>query len=64
MLEKTDLNVKLAKVDATEHKKIGEKYDVKGFPTLKFFKNGVVTEYNGGRTDISIVNWLKKKVSA
>jgi len=48
MLEKTDLNVKLAKVDATEHKKIGEKYDVKGFPTLKFFKNGVVSEYNGG----------------
>ena len=48
MLEKTDLNVKLAKVDATEHKKIGEKYEVKGFPTLKFFKNGVVSEYNGG----------------
>ena len=28
----------IAKVDATEHKKIAERFAVKGFPTLYFFK--------------------------
>lgn len=28
----------LAKVDATEQKKLGERFAVKGFPTLFFFK--------------------------
>lgn len=54
-------NVKLAKVDATEQKKIAEKFEVKGFPTLKYFKNGKATEYGGGRSESEIVDWLKKK---
>jgi protein disulfide-isomerase A1 len=53
--------VKLAKVDATEHKNAGSKYDVKGFPTLKFFRSGVATEFNGGRKADEIVTWLQKK---
>ena len=54
-------NVKLAKVDATEQKKIAEQFEIKGFPTLKYFKNGKPTEYGGGRSELEIVNWLKKK---
>lgn len=45
------LNAKLAKVDATIHKTIAEKFGVSGFPTLKFFKDGAHSEYNGGRTE-------------
>lgn len=53
--------VKLAKVDATEAKELGTRFAVQGFPTLKFFRDGKPTEYNGGRTEPEIVSWLNKK---
>ena len=34
---------------------------MRGYPTLKFFRNGEASEYNGGRTSEEIVNWLLKK---
>jgi len=52
---------KLAKVDATEEKELGEKFKVTGFPTIKYFKNGKPSEYQGGRTESEIVRWLEKK---
>eukprot|EP00742_Colponemidia_sp_Colp-10_P000679 GILJ01000739.1.p1 GENE.GILJ01000739.1~~GILJ01000739.1.p1 ORF type:complete len:489 (+),score=141.09 GILJ01000739.1:50-1516(+) len=51
----------LAKLDATEHKDAGGRFDVKGFPTLKLFRNGKPVEYTGGRTEQDIINWMKKK---
>jgi len=53
--------VKLAKVDATVEAALGEKYGVKGYPTLKFFRGGDSIEYEGGRTEAEIVNWVTKK---
>lgn len=53
--------VVLAKVDATEQKELGGRFDVKGFPTLKWFVNGEAQEYKGGRTEDEIVNWIKKR---
>jgi protein disulfide-isomerase A1 len=41
---------------------LGEKFGVKGFPTLKFFRNGQHSEYNGGRTEATIIAWLTKKL--
>jgi len=53
--------IALAKLDATEEPKIAEQFEVRGYPTLKFFRNGNDTEYNGGRTADTIVSWLEKK---
>eukprot|EP00045_Choanoeca_perplexa_P012720 m.140746 g.140746 ORF g.140746 m.140746 type:complete len:521 (-) comp16114_c1_seq1:66-1628(-) len=61
MLKEQDSPVVLVKVDATVHDKSGEKYQVQGYPTLKWFKNGQESEYQGGRTASEIVSWINKK---
>ena len=53
--------VKLAKVDAIKEQYLADKYDVEGYPTLKFFTNGKPSKYTGGRTSEEIFNWLLKK---
>lgn len=54
-------NINIGKVDATVQKELGKKYDVSGYPTLKFFVDGNPSEYNGGRTEPEIVSWIRKK---
>lgn len=54
--------IRLAKVDATENKKLAEDNGIRGFPTIKYFKGGkFVSDYNGGRTASDIVTWVNKK---
>lgn len=52
---------KLAKVDATVEKTVAAKYEIKGYPTLKLFKNEKPQEYEGARTAEGIVSWIEKK---
>jgi protein disulfide-isomerase A6 len=56
-------NCVVAKVDADKHKDLGGRYDVSGFPTLKFFsKNSKTPEtYNGGREEADLINFLNDK---
>ncbi len=55
-------DIVLGKVDADKHKELGTKFGVKGFPTIKWFNDGVASEYNGGRTSDTIVSWIKKRL--
>jgi len=61
ILSKESPPLNIAKVDATVQKDLGKRFEVSGYPTLKFFVNGVPSEYNGGRTEPEIVSWLRKK---
>jgi len=60
-LKKNTPPIPLAKVDATVEKSLATEFGIDGFPTLKVFKNGEMSEYEGGRTEGSIVNYMKKK---
>nr|CCA26649.1 protein disulfideisomerase putative [Albugo laibachii Nc14] len=61
--EDTEDQVYLAKVDATVHKKLAERFKVQGFPTLKFFKKDQEpVEFDGGRQTDEILKWIKKRM--
>jgi protein disulfide-isomerase A1 len=60
-LDNEGASIKLGKVDATEEKGLQATFGVKGFPTIKFIKNGKDSEYSGGRTEADIVAWVSKR---
>lgn len=60
-LKSANSELRLAKVDATVQAALGERFKIKGYPTLKFFVDGTPVDYAGGRTADEIVAWLKKK---
>eukprot|EP00043_Microstomoeca_roanoka_P020815 m.254116 g.254116 ORF g.254116 m.254116 type:complete len:531 (+) comp17707_c0_seq1:3-1595(+) len=60
-LESSGSPVVLVKVDCTSEEKLAERFEIQGFPTLRFFRNGVDSEYSGGRTADEIVAWVTKK---
>lgn len=56
-------NVLIAKVDADAHRGLGERYGVKGFPTLKYFAPGSndPEDYSNGRDKASFVDFINEK---
>ncbi|MEE6520431.1 hypothetical protein FKM82_018296, partial [Ascaphus truei] len=56
--------IRLGKVDATEESELAQEFGVRGYPTIKFFKNGDKSspkEYSAGREAADFVSWLKKR---
>ena len=53
--------IRLGKVDATVEKELAQARDVKGYPTLTFFRNKSPVEYNGPRNADGIIQWIEKK---
>ncbi|XP_064594885.1 protein disulfide-isomerase-like [Liolophura sinensis] len=60
-LKEEGSDIKLAKVDATVESSLAEKFEVRGFPTIKFFRSGKPIDYSAGRTAADFVTWLNKK---
>lgn len=62
---KTSKDVVVASVDADKFKDLGQRFGVRGFPTLKFFKKGGDLQspeaYEGGRTADAIVDFINSK---
>lgn len=52
---------RLGKIDMDDkaNKPVGGKFGVKGYPTLKIFRNGVASDYTGPRDAKGIVAFLK-----
>lgn len=56
--------VTIAKVDADEHKELGKKYEIQGFPTLKWFDGtgkSKPEDYKGGRDLESLSAFIAEK---
>jgi protein disulfide-isomerase A1 len=53
----------LAKVDCTQDSAKGlcQQQEVRGYPTVKFFKHGSAQEYTGPRDTEGVLGWLEKK---
>ena len=58
-----DDKVTVGKVDADEHRSLGKRFGVQGFPTLKWFdgKSDQPEEYNSGRDLESLSAWITEK---
>ncbi|KAJ2347762.1 protein disulfide-isomerase precursor [Coemansia sp. RSA 2618] len=57
-----DENISLAKVDCTEEQALCEEMEIPGFPALKVFKDGDVSEYNGSRKEAGITSYMRKQL--
>lgn len=60
----TEPNVVVAKIDADIEKDIGTKYEISGFPTIKFFPKGsdkTPIPYDDGRSEADFVEYLNKQ---
>lgn len=59
--EASNPDVVIAELDASAHSAVGQRFGVRGFPTIKFFpknnKNG--QDYQGGRDLSSFQNFLR-----
>ena len=59
----TNPKAAFAAVDATVHPGLASSHGIKGYPTLKYFKDGsLVKEYNGGRKKTDLTEFLAKEV--
>lgn len=62
-LATNDPPVVLAKVDCTEEKSLGDRFEVRGYPTLYVFRNGKKSEYKGPRDAAGIVAYMQKQAA-
>lgn len=60
-LQRANSGILLAKIDATAEPEIAKQFGVDGYPTMKIFRRGKVSEYNGPRDVKGIVTYMAKQ---
>ncbi len=53
----------IGKIDCTQHKKVCNEHQVRGFPTLKYSIDGKIFDYTGGREEKSLINFAERMSS-
>lgn len=51
----------LAKVDCTKNPRVTKEYGISRLPTLKFFRNGVASDYTSGRKKEDVIAFMEDK---
>jgi len=51
----------LAVMDMTMQPEFAGRFDIKGYPTLKLYRNGEVIDFNAGRSKDDLVKYMKDK---
>jgi protein disulfide-isomerase A1 len=57
-----DSGAVLAKVNADQHQEFLGRFNIMGYPTLKWFESGSGSDYSGGRTEKDITAWVMGKL--
>ncbi|KAK2196214.1 bifunctional Thioredoxin domain/Thioredoxin [Babesia duncani] len=63
ILEEENVNVVLAEIDAVAHSDAVAEFEIKGYPTIKFFKRGIPIDYNSDRKAETIASWCKEMLN-
>ncbi|KAK5581972.1 hypothetical protein RB653_003553 [Dictyostelium firmibasis] len=50
--------VKIAQVNCVDHQSVCSKYDIKGYPTIKYLSEGEIKDYRGSRDKNSFITYL------
>merc|ERR1711935_869100 len=61
-LKEKDSLIKIAQVNGPEEEELLAKMEVKGYPTLFFYRDGEPIPYGGGRMANEMVEWVEKKI--
>jgi len=62
-LKREDPPIPLAKMDCTANQDTCSKHGVSGYPTLKMFRSGAASDYNGPRQEDGIVKFILKQAA-
>lgn len=63
-LKTENSQIKLAKVEAYDEKKLAEEYGVEGYPTIKMFIKGQPHDYHGHRLEPNILEFAHRQLKA
>ena len=58
---KKEKRIRFGRINCDDHKSACADYNVKGYPTIKWFANGKDEDYQGGRDKASFINFVEGK---